>query len=114
MKLICLFYSFVVVLLKLSKPGGVKAISAENILLRQQLITLKRRYKRSPKLTFSDRLIYGLLATLINPNRLQKIAVLIRPSTLLKFHKALVDRKYKLLFSNKLKQKQGFLSTQIR
>jgi len=78
-----------------------KAISAENILLRQQLITLKRRYKRSPKLTFSDRLIYGLLATLINPNRLQKIAVLIRPSTLLKFHKALVDRKYKLLFSNK-------------
>jgi hypothetical protein len=70
MNLICILYSFVAVLLKLLKPGGIKAISAENVLLRQQLITLKRRHKRSPKLTLSDRLIYGLLTTLIHPKRL--------------------------------------------
>ncbi len=61
MNFIYLLYSFFGLLLKLLKPGGVKAISAENILLRQQLITLKRRHKRSPKLTLSDRLNYGLL-----------------------------------------------------
>ena len=107
MNFIYLLYSFFALLLKLLKRGGVKAISAENILLRQQLITLKRRYKHSPKLTLSDRLNYGLLAALINPKRLSKIAVIIKQSTLLKFHKVLVERKYRLLFSNKSKQKPG-------
>jgi len=102
MKLTWLLYSFIAIPLKLLKPRGIKAVSAENILLSQQLITLKRRHKRSPKLTFSDRLIYGILATQITPKRLQKMAVLIQPRTLLKFHKALVDRKYKLLFSSYL------------
>ena len=94
-------------LLKLLRPGGVKAVSAENILLRQQLITLKRRHKCSPKLTLSERLNYGLLTSLVSPRRLSKIAVIIKPSTLLKFHKALVERKYRFLFSNKSKQKPG-------
>ncbi len=107
MNFIYLLYSFLALLLKLLKPGGIKAISAENILLKQQLITLKRRHKRSPKLTLSDRLSYGLLISLVNPKRLAKIAVIIKPSTLLKFHKALVARKYRLLFSNKSKKKPG-------
>jgi len=48
MRFIC---GWIRVMIKLSRPGGVKAIAAENIVLRQQLITLSRRYKRSPKLT---------------------------------------------------------------
>jgi len=52
MRFIC---EWIRVMIKLSRPGGVKAIAAENIVLRQQLITLSRRYKRSPKLTASDR-----------------------------------------------------------
>ena len=50
---------------------------------------------------------YGLLTALVNSKRLSKIAVIIKPSTLLKFHKALVDRKYHLLFSAKSKKKPG-------
>lgn len=38
------------VMFKLLRPGAVKAIAAENIALRQQLITLSRRYKRTPAL----------------------------------------------------------------
>ncbi len=37
-------------LAKLCKPGGVKALMAEHIAMRQQLITLSRARKRAPKL----------------------------------------------------------------
>lgn len=34
-------------------------------------------------------------------------AIIIKPATLLKFHKALVDRKYYLLFSRKSRRRPG-------
>jgi len=104
MRFIC---GWIRVMIKLSRPGGVKTIAAENIMLRQQLITLSRRYKRSPKLTASDRILFGLLGSWIKPKRLSKIAILLKPATILKFHKALVKRKYHLLFSNKTPRKPG-------
>lgn len=74
-------------------------------MLRQQLIRLSRRYKRSPKLTSSDRILFALLGGWIKPKRLSRILILLKPATLLKFHKALVERKYHLLFSNKTPKK---------
>jgi len=53
-----------------TRPGGVKTIAAENIALRQQLVTMARYHKRSPKLNPSDRIVFGLLASWINPKRL--------------------------------------------
>jgi len=104
MRFIC---GWIRVMIKLLRPGGVKAIAAENIALRQQLITLSRQYKRSPKLNASDRILFALLASWIKPKRLSKIAILLKPATVLKFHKALVNRKYHLLFSNKSPRKSG-------
>ena len=48
-----------------------------------------------------------MLASMISPKRLARIAIILRPATFLKFHKALVKRKYKLLFSNKKPIKPG-------
>ena len=45
MKLIALLSSYIVLCLGLLSPGGVCAITAENIALRQQLITLSRGKK---------------------------------------------------------------------
>lgn len=87
------------VMIKIVKPGGVKTMAAENIILRQQLITLSRRHKRMSKLTTSDRILFGFLSSLISPKRLNKIAILIKPATILKFHQALVNKKYQILFS---------------
>jgi putative transposase len=95
------------VMIKLSRPGGVKAIAAENMVLRQQLIKLSRHHKRSPKLKISERILFGLLASWINPRRLFRIAIILKPATILKFHRALVKRKYHLLFSNKTLKKPG-------
>ena len=101
-----LFY-FIAATIKIARPNGAKAVAAENVVLRQQLMVLSRQQKRSPNLTTSDRLIYALLTAWIKPKRLSKIAILIKPATLLKFHKALVKRKYQLLFSNKSPKKSG-------
>ena len=40
-------------------PGGVRAVIAENLLLKQQLIVLRRPRQRAPHLTASDRLLFG-------------------------------------------------------
>jgi len=44
---------------------------------------------------------------LISPRRLSTVAILIKPATLLKFHRALVKGKYRRLFSNKRHRQPG-------
>ena len=73
---------------------------AENLLLKQQLIVLRRARKRAPNLTSSDRLLCGFWAIFLSPGRIRKAALALQPSTLLAFHQALVRRKYRRLFSS--------------
>ena len=68
---------------------------------------VQRKRKRAPNLSTSDRFIFGFLCSLISPNRLRKIAIIVKPSTFLELHKALVKRKYHLLYANKTKKKPG-------
>ncbi len=107
MKLIAFIFSYIVLCLRLLSPGGIRAIAAENMVLRQQLITLSRNQKRGPRLTFFEKITFGLFTSMISAKRLTRIAILLKPATLLKFHKALVNRKYRLLFSNKSSKKPG-------
>src|SRR5262249_44134609 len=70
-------------------------------LAQQQLIVLRRARKRAPNLRPSDRLLCGFTSLFLNPGRIQKLAIALRPSTLLAFHQALVRRKYRRLFSSR-------------
>ena len=90
-----------IVAARLCGRGGVRAVIAENLLLKQQLIVLRRARRRAPNLTRSDRLLCGFESLFLNPGRIRKLAIALRPSTLLAFHQALVRRKYRLLFSSK-------------
>ncbi len=85
---------------KLCGTGGVRAVIAENLLLKQQLIVLRRARQRAPNLTLSDRLLCGFGSLFLSRGRIRKIAIGVRPSTLLAFHQALVKRKYRRLFSS--------------
>ncbi len=105
MKLIALIFSYIVLCLRLLSPGGIRAVAAENIVLRQQLITLSGTQKRAPRLTFFEKITFGLLASMISVKCLTKISIILKPAKLLKFHKALVNRKYRLMFSNKSAKK---------
>ena len=91
----------------LCKPNGVRSLMAENLMLRKQLIKQSRKHKRSPKLSFIDRVIFAILAHFIKPGRLIKSAIMVKPVTILKFHQALIKRKYRILFSAKSPRKPG-------
>ena len=80
--------------------GGVRAVIAENLLLKQQLIVLRRPRQRAPRLTASDRLLFGFGSLFLSPARIRKVAIGVRPSTLLALHQALVRRTYRRLFSS--------------
>jgi putative transposase len=82
-------------------------VMAETLATKHQLIVMNRGKKRAPKLTTPDRFLFGFLVFFIGENRLQKVAVILKPATIIRFHKALVKRKYHLLYSNKSKKKPG-------
>lgn len=99
-----LLIHFICTLTKLLRPGGVKTVMAELIVTKQQLIVLNRGSTRTPNLTSFDRFYFGLMAFFIGENRLEKVAVILNPATILRLHKALVQRKYSKLYSNKTKK----------
>lgn len=93
------FLHLALLLLRLAKRNGAHSLAAENILLRQQLLAVKRKRRRSPNLTPFDRLVFGICSFFIHPRRLPRLALVVSHASLTKFHAALVKRKYALLFS---------------
>ncbi len=92
---------------KLLGPGGTRAVVADSLLLKQQLLVLNRSRRRAPNLFALDRILLGFWSLFLNPRRIQRAAVILRPSTLLRFHEALKKRKYRLLFSSRRQGKPG-------
>src|SRR5215468_36564 len=105
--LFILIIHFMATVLKLVRPGGVRAVVAESVLAKHQLLILNRSRRRAPNLRVLDRLIAGFCSLWIKPSRFFRVATAFKPSTLLNFHRALVQRKYRLLFSPKQKNKPG-------
>ena len=98
-ELFILIAHLLVTLAKLGTRGGLGAVAAESLAVKHQLLIMKRAQGRAPNLTSWDRLVLGVCALLVSPKRLSKMAVILKPSTLLCFHHALVKRKYRLLYS---------------
>ena len=96
-----------VTLAKLARPGGLGAVAAESLAVKHQLLIMKRAQRRAPKLTSWDRLALGVCALFVSPKRLSKMAVILKASTLLCFHRALVKRKYHLLYSPSKRRRPG-------
>jgi hypothetical protein len=49
--ILLIFPNFLIIFMRLLLPGGERKIASENIALRNQLMTMSRGIKRSPKLT---------------------------------------------------------------
>ena len=94
-----LLFHLLTTLAKLIRPGGSRTVIAENLLLKQQLIIHSRSRQRAPNLSTQDRALLGFWSLFLNPMRIARAAIIIKPSTLLSFHNALKKRKYRLLFS---------------
>jgi putative transposase len=83
------------------RPGGLRSVVAESVLVKHQLCILNRGRKRAPNLRAADRIIAGLCTLFMHPGRLLRVAVVLKPSTLLHLHHVLTKRKYRMLFSSK-------------
>jgi len=99
-ELLLLAVHLIVTITKLLRPGGVRAVAAESLLLKQQIIIGNRSRRRAPNLTSLDRFVLGVNTLFIRPHRISKLSRTLNPTTLFKLLKALVDRKYRILFSS--------------
>ena len=86
-------------LARLMGPGGLRSVVAESVLVKQQLLILNRTRHRAPNLCASDRILAGVCALFMRPARVIRSAIVLRPSTILEFHRALRTRKYRWLFA---------------
>jgi putative transposase len=78
-----LLVHFVVTVIRLAKPGGLRRVAAESVLLRHQLLIVNRGRKRAPNLRSIDRFIAGVCTLFIRQGRLVRSAIVLRPSTVL-------------------------------
>ena len=77
---------------KVLRPGGVRAVAAESLLLEHQMLISDRSRRRAPDLPSLDRFVPGFTTPLVNPQRLARLAAILKPAALFTFHKAVVDR----------------------
>ena len=84
---------------KLARPGGVHAVvAAESLMLKHQLLIGSRSRRRASNLNSFDRFVLALGSLFVSPSRIPKLAVILKPRTLLRFHEALKKRKYRVAF----------------
>jgi transposase InsO family protein len=102
-----LLFHLLTTIAKLLRPGGSRTVIAENLLLKQQLIMHSRARERAPNLSTQDRALLGFWSLFLNPRRIARSAIIIRPSTLLRFHTAMKKRKYRLIYSPRGGHKPG-------
>jgi hypothetical protein len=100
------FHAFIT-MFRVVRPGGVRSVVAESVLLKHQLLIVNRSRRRAPNLKISDRFIAAFCSLFVKPTRLARAAIALKPATLLNFHRALVRRKYRLLFSPRRRSKPG-------
>ena len=94
-------------LAKLLGPGGAKAIVADSLLMKQQLLIINRSRRRAPNLTPVDRMLLGFWSLFLSSHHIQRAAVILKPTTLFKFHDMLQQRKYRLLYTARRNGKSG-------
>jgi hypothetical protein len=73
MEIFALIAHLLTTVVRVALPGGVRAVIAESLLLKHQLLILNRSRNRAPRLTPWDRLLFGVGAFLLASNRLPKM-----------------------------------------
>ena len=98
--IVIVFVHLIVTLVRLARPGGLRSVVAESVLVKHQLRILNRARKRAPNLRAADRIIAGLRTLFMRRTRLLRAAIVLKPSTLLHLHQVLTKQKYRMLFSS--------------
>ena len=72
-----LFIHLLTTIARLMRPGGARAVVAESLLLKHQLVVLNRGRERATNLHPMDRVMASLCTLFIRPSRLLRVAVVL-------------------------------------
>jgi hypothetical protein len=72
-----LFLHLIVTIVRLARPGGLRSVVAESLLVKRQLCTLNRGRKRAPSLRATERIFAGLCTLFMNPARVLRSAIVL-------------------------------------
>jgi hypothetical protein len=75
--ILVVFVHLIVTVVRLIKPGGLRAVVAESVLTRHQIPILNRSRKRGLNLRISDRIIAGLCTLLMHPARVLRCGMVL-------------------------------------
>ena len=89
-----LLLHLIVTFIRLARPGGLRSIVAESVLVKHQPLIPNR----APNLGAAERMVAGLCVLFMNPARVLRCAIVLKPSTLLDLHRILAQRKYPCCF----------------
>ena len=67
---VILFLHLIVTVVRLARPGGLRSVVAESLLVKHQLRILNRGRSRAPNLRAGERFIAGLRTIFMNPARM--------------------------------------------
>ena len=84
--LLILAVHLLAIIAKLLRPGGVRVVVAESLLLKHQLVINSRARRRAPNLNSFDRFVLGLGSLFVPASRIPRLAVILKPRTLVRFH----------------------------
>jgi putative transposase len=87
------FVHVIATLAQLLGPGGIRSVVAESVLVKQQLLIFNRSRQQSPNLRTSGRVVTRSCVLLIQPTRLVRSAIVLKPSTLLSLHQSFEEPK---------------------
>jgi|SRR5271167_2349644 len=62
-----------VTLARLLRPGGVRAVAAESLILKHQVVIVGRSRRRAPNLTSFDRVVLGIAALFVSVRRIPQL-----------------------------------------
>jgi hypothetical protein len=82
---------------KLLHSGGAPAIVAESVLVKQQLSVVGLPCHRASNSSPLDRFLFGFWSPFLGEHRIPRMAIILKPSSRLRFHHGLNQRKYRLL-----------------
>ena len=69
-ELLILAIHLVVTIAKPLRPGGARAVAAESLLLKHQLLISNRSRQRAPNVSAFDRFVIGLTTLFVSPQRI--------------------------------------------
>ncbi|MEN8132103.1 MAG: hypothetical protein ABFS45_18385 [Pseudomonadota bacterium] len=75
--LITLLIHLLATLAKLTGPGGARAVVADSLLMKQQLLVINRSRKRVPNLSMIVRFLLGFWALFLSPHHIRRSTIII-------------------------------------